>query len=154
LHDGAEVARHRRLEGRFGTSVQLDHYLELLAITPGALVRSLALAQERQRGAWPACYDELWRKIHARVGADEAARQMVDVLFLCREVPASKVELAIRGALAAGAIDGRAVQVLARRAEHTPPGPLTGLDARLAGLERPIPDLADYDRLLGRGGPR
>ena len=32
----------------------LDHYLELLARKPGGLARSLPLAQERDRGAWPA----------------------------------------------------------------------------------------------------
>ena len=56
------VARHERLHGRFGASAQLDHYLELLARKPGALARSLALAQERERGAWPACFDELWTR--------------------------------------------------------------------------------------------
>jgi len=62
-HDGREVARHERLHGRFGTSVQLDHYLELLALKPGALARSLALRQERERGAWPDCFDQLGRGI-------------------------------------------------------------------------------------------
>ena len=50
-HDGREVARHERLHERFGTSAQLDHYLELLKRKPGALARSLALRQERERGA-------------------------------------------------------------------------------------------------------
>jgi hypothetical protein len=149
-HDGREVARHERLHGKFGTSAQLDHYLELLALKPGALARSLALRQERERGRWPECFDQLWQGIRERVGASEAARQMVDVLLLCRELPAAQVELAVRGALAAGAIDGRAVQVLARRAERAQPGPLTDLDARLQAPERAAPDLGDYDQLLAR----
>jgi transposase len=149
-HDGREVARHERLHGRFGTAAQLDHYLELLAIKPGALARSLALRQERERGAWPDCFDQLWRGIQERVGASEAASQMVDVLLLCRELPAAQVELAVRGALAAGALDGRAVQVLARRAERSQPTPLTGLDDRLQTADRPAPDLAGYDQLLAR----
>lgn len=147
-HDGREVARHERLHGKYGTSAQLDHYLELLALKPGALARSLALRQERERGGWPDCFDQLWRGIGERVGASEAARQMVDVLLLCRELPIAQVELAVRGALAAGAIDGRAVQVLARRAERAQPGPLTDLDPRLAAIDRPLPDLAGYDELL------
>ena len=32
---GREVARHERLHGKFGTSAQLDHYLELLAAQAG-----------------------------------------------------------------------------------------------------------------------
>jgi hypothetical protein len=109
------------------------------------------LRQERERGSWPACFDELWLAIEARVGASEAARQLVDVLLLCRELGPARVELAVRGALAAGALDGRAVQVLARRAAstQTTPAPLSGLEPRLAAHARPAPDLADYDQLLG-----
>ena len=48
---------------------------------------------------------------------------MVDVLLLSRELRPARVELAVRGALAAGASDGRAVALLARRAERAePPG--------------------------------
>ncbi len=154
FHDGREVARHERLHGKFGTSAQLDHYLELLALKPGALARSLALRQERERGKWPDCFDQLWQGIQERVGASEAARQMVDVLLLCRELPASRVELAVRGALAAGALDGRAVQVLARRADRAQPRLLSGLDARLAATSRPEPGLSDYDQLLNKEAAR
>ena len=153
-HDGKEVARHERLHGKFATSAQLDHYLELLAHKPGALARSLALRQERERGAWPECFDQLWRGIAARLGASEAARQMVDVLLLCRELGPAQVELAVGGALAAGAHDGRAVQVLARRAERAQPQPLGGLDERLGQTERPQPDLVEYNELLEREAKR
>jgi transposase len=150
-HAGAEVARHERLHGRFGTSAQLDHYLELLARKPGGLERSLALAQERERGAWPEAFDELWAALADRYGRSEAARQMVDVLMLCREHGPDRVALAVRGALAAGAHDGRAVAVLARRAEtaQAAPAPLGDLQPRLGAHARPAPDLTDYDQLLG-----
>jgi transposase len=150
-HRGELVARHERLHGRFGTSAQLDHYLELLARKPGGLERSLPLAQARDRGAWPACFDELWAALAGRYGASEAARQMVDVLMLVREHGPARVELAVRGVLAAGAIDGRAVAVLARRTDTTArPAPrLPGLDARLVAHDRPQPDLAGYDALIG-----
>jgi transposase len=148
-HDGDEVARHGRLDGRYGTCVQLDHYLELLRQKPGALERSLALRQERERGAWPECFDSLWRAIESRVGSSEAARQMVDVLLLCRELPAAQVELAVRGALAAGAHDGRAVALRARRTVRQVPAPLLDLDERLLATARAEPHLTDYDQLLG-----
>jgi transposase len=153
-HDGREVARHPRLQGRFQTSAQLDHYLELLKHKPGALARSLPLAQEREHGHWLACFDELWQAITERVGAAEAARQIVDVLMLCRELGPDRVELAVRGALAAGAHDGRAVAVLARRSERPAPVLLTGLDARLTATARVAPDLAGYDQLLDREAAR
>ena len=150
-HGGAVVARHERLHGRFGTSAQLDHYLELLERKPGGLERSLPLAQERERGAWPGCFDELWAALTDRYGRSEAARQMVDVLLLTREQGPERVVLAVRGALAAGAHDGRAVAVLARRAEsaQTTPAQLADLEPHLAAHARPAPDLADYDQLLG-----
>jgi hypothetical protein len=79
---------------------------------------------------------------------------MVDVLLLCRELGPARVELAVRGALACGAHDGRAVAVPARRSERRRPEPLADLDERLSRSARPEPDLRDYDRLLGRGGER
>ena len=151
-HGGREVARHERLHGKYGTSAQLDHYLELLQRKPGGLEHSVALSQERGRGSWPECFDQLWAALIGRYGRSDAARQMVDVVLLCREHGPARVELAVRGALAAGAIDGRAVALLAHRTSstaHPAPVPLTGLDARLTAHERPAPDLTDYDQLLG-----
>ena len=150
MHRDREVARHERLHGKYGTRAVLDHYLELLARKPGGLARSLPLAQERERGSWPERFDELWSALRARWGQSEADKQMVDVLMLCREHGPARVELAVRGALAAGAIDGRAVAVLARRtAPVMPVQRLDGLEARLQAHDRPEPDLAGYDRLIG-----
>lgn len=149
-HSDRQVAVHERLHGKHGTRATLDHYLELLARKPGALARSLPLAQERDRGTWPQTFDELWSLLRARWGESEADKQMVDVLMLCREHGPATVELAVRGALAAGAIDGRAVGVLARRTGTSAPvARLDGLDARLRAHDRPEPDLAGYDELIG-----
>jgi hypothetical protein len=156
-HGGREVARHERLHGKFGISAQLDHYLELLQRKPGAMEHSLPLAQARERGTWPAAFDELWAALTDRYGRSEAARQMVDVLMLCREHGPERVVLAVRGALAAGAHDGRAIAVLARRAQASsqlPPTPLADLEPRLAAHARPLPDLADYDQLHDRTARR
>ncbi len=63
--------------------------------------------------------------------------------------------LAVGGALAAGAHDGRAVAVLARRATTDPaPAPLADLEPRLAAHDRPLHNLADYDRLRARAAGR
>ena len=152
--DGRPVARHPRLHGRFQTSAQLDHYLELLQRKPGALKGSLPLRQERERGRWPACFDQLWQQIEQRYGASEAARQMVDVLLLCRELGPDRVELAVRGALAAGAHDGRAVALLARKSERPAQLPLFEVPEQLKAATRPQPTLGEYDTLLRRGGAR
>jgi transposase len=154
-HDGREVARHERSYERFAMVATLDHYLDLLRDKPAALAGSLALHQERERGAWPAALDELWAKIADRYGASEAARHMVEVLLLAREVGPEAMIAAAAGALAAGAHDGRAVALLARRAARAPAPALAGLPERLTLTERPAPTLDDYDELLGdRGGAR
>ncbi|MGH2916674.1 MAG: Mu transposase domain-containing protein [Solirubrobacteraceae bacterium] len=151
-HDGKQVAWHERLQGHHQISAKLDHYLDLLQRKPGALARSLALRQERDRGDWPACFDQLWTKIQERSGRQEAARQMVDVLILCREHDAGQVELAVRGALAAGAHDGRAVALLLGRSARPQPAALE-IDAKLAGIGQPPPDdLDQYDELRGPQG--
>jgi transposase len=147
-HQGKSIASHDRLAGRFGVAAQLDHYLELLAHKPGALAGSVALHQERQRGGWPGCLDQFWSALTERYGPSEAARQMVDVLLLAREHGPARVELAVAGALAAGAHDGRAVGVLARRSERPPPAEIKDLPERLAAIQRPEPTLGDYDQLL------
>jgi hypothetical protein len=76
---------------------------------------------------------------------------MVDVLLLCRELGADPVELAVRGALAAGACDGRAVALLARRVERPAAAPLE-LAGPLARVGTAAADLSGYDALLERGG--
>ncbi|HMC95078.1 MAG TPA: IS21 family transposase [Polyangia bacterium] len=147
LADGQLVASHPRLRGSQLRSAGLDHYLELLRDKPGALQHSFALRQEREQGRWPDCFDELWTLLKERVGASEAARQIVDVLLLCRDHDPKVVELAVRGALAAGAIDGRAVALLIDR-KARPPAEAIELPDRLAQHERPAPTLGEYDQLL------
>ena len=150
-HDGKQVAHHERLSGKHQISAKLDHYLDLLQRKPGALARSLALRQQRDRGDWPACFDELWTRIQERSGRQDAARQMVSVLLLCRQHDAEVVELAVRGALAAGAHDGRAVKLLVDRSTRPQP-PVLEIDARLQGIGQPPPDdLAEYDQLRNQG---
>jgi hypothetical protein len=97
------------------------HRRTVQAAQARGLQRSLTLAQERERGAWPGCFDELWAALTDRYGASEAARQMVDVLLLAREHGPARVELAVRGTLAASAVDGRAVAILARRTPTATP---------------------------------
>ena len=50
-HGGERVALHERLQGRFGVPAALDHYLELLRASRVRWSGSLALSQERERGA-------------------------------------------------------------------------------------------------------
>ena len=72
------------------------------------------------------------------------------MLLLCREHGPAPVELAVRGSLAAGAHDGRAVAVLADRQQRPERPALDGLSDRLAQHQRPQPELGEYDQLLER----
>jgi hypothetical protein len=76
------------------------------------------------------------------------------VLLLCREQDADRVELAVRGALTAGAHDGRAVALLARKNQRPAQLPLFEVPERLRARTRPAPTLGEYDALLQRGGAR
>ena len=83
-----------------------------------------------------------WAALGARWSESEADAQMVDVLMLVRERGSARVELVVRGALAAGQIDGRTVAILSRRTTAAAPVPrLDGLDARLQDHERLEPRL-------------
>lgn len=149
---GETIAAHPRSQGRFGVFASLGHYAPLLQRKPGALAGSVALAQGRESGSWPRCFDQLWEKIAERTTPTEAARQMVDVLMLCGELGAEQVEPAVAGALAAGAHDGRAVALLARKATRRAPSEIGGLAPGLIRSSAPEPGLAEYDQLLGVAG--
>jgi hypothetical protein len=149
---GAEqIARWERCWEPFGERLDLDHYLEVLHHKPQALWRSLPLRQAQQSGRWPDAYTEMFLKLKERLGESAAARQMVDVLLLHRRHPAEVVHQAVAGALAAGAVDGRAVAVLIRRAAEGG-RQLAVLDlGDLDVYRRPPPEVGPYDQLL-RGG--
>ena len=67
---------------------------------------------------WPDCFDRLWAALSDRYGRSDAARQMVDVrVALPRARAPSRSRWRSAARSTAGAIDGRAVAVLARRAE-------------------------------------
>ena len=148
-HCGKEVASHERLFGRFETRARLDHYLELLRQKPGALEGSLALSQERAAGDFPESLELLWQEITKRHGRSEAARQMVELLMLCRSHDPREVARAAATALTAGAIEGRAVEVMLRgRPPEKIPGKLAGLGPALTLHDRPPPDLSPYEKLM------
>jgi transposase len=147
---GKQVARHPRLWGKFGWHLDLDHYLELLHVKPGALGRSLPLRQARERGTWPAVYDTLWSGLRARHGDSNGTREVLDVLLLHREYSAADVEMAVRLALEYGCHDAAAIDVLVRQLTHGEPtaAPLTELGG-LARYNRPVRPVCDYNQLLG-----
>jgi hypothetical protein len=61
VFDGRAVAaRHQRIVSKFGQSVQLDHYLEVLKTKPRALPGSTALARARESGVFTNAHEAFW----------------------------------------------------------------------------------------------
>ena len=132
----------------------LDHYLELLARKPGAL-GAFAAAGPGTR-PWELAGDasmSCGSALRARWGESEADRQMVDVLMLCREHgPATR--RARRPRRARGRRDrrtrGRGARPTHRARPRRRPGS-TGSKPGSQAHDRPEPDLAGYDQLIGGG---
>jgi transposase len=150
-HDGHCVARHERCYGRQQEVLDLEHYLDVLEHKPGALLGSKPLAQWRQLGRWPASYDRFWQGLMERYGRQRGTKELIALLQLGRSYGQEKLRAAIEAALALGCGDSAAVHYLlsADQLERATPAPLAV--GALAAFERPLPGVADYDRLLVGG---
>lgn len=168
------TARHRRLTRRYDYRDELDHYLEILLVKPGALAGSTALAQARADGGFTGVHDQFWAAARAAHGHAEGTRALIEVLLLHRRLPAAAVLAGMTAALAAGSTSPDVVAIEARKANHdTQAGdqsPAAGEDdlAELIGQTgatdqsfglpvpvwpqdtRPMPSVAAYDQLLSR----
>ena len=147
-HSGRRVARHERCHRRRQHVLDLEHYLDVLSHKPGALAGSKPLAQWREAGRWPPCYDELWHRLLTRHGKQNGTRAMVAVVRLGREFGHDALRVAITTAVSLGACDVAAVRYLLTEAglrKGQPPAIDVG---ELARYDRPLPTMADYDVLL------
>jgi len=148
-HGGQVVARHDRLQESQGEALQLDHYLEVLRYKPGAFAQSKPLAQARAQGQWPPEYEQLWQALQARLGEAQGTRQLIEVLLLHRQHDPVAVHRAVREALALGAMELSAIELLVRRSQPQAEAvvPLEALgELQRYGTPRER-DLSVYDRL-------
>jgi transposase len=144
---GTVVARHAR--GLKGDEVlALDHYLEVLAVKPGALAGSTALARVRAAGSFDRAHERFWAEARRRAGDRDGTRALIEVLLLHRVLPGAQVAAGIDRALAAGSTDPTVVAIEARRAGETGAGVVVPLGEGLSRFDRPAPSIADYDQLL------
>lgn len=149
-HQGRLIAQHERLYGRYQISAQLDHYLELLRKKPGALKGALPLAQAREKGQWPATYDNLWKIFIHKLGQTSGTQAMLDVLFLHRHYSIQEVHTAVEWTLAMGGGYQIAMIELLIRQHQGQPVVLDPLhqNTYLKSYDRTISSTLCYDTLL------
>jgi hypothetical protein len=146
--DGRQlVASHPRLVAKKTESLMLDHYLEVLAIKPGAMLGATALARARASGAFTDDHEDYWRAARRRLGDQHGTRALVEVLLAHRILPADAVRAGIRAALTVGVLDPAVVIVEARRAVDDRPAVVVPIGV-LDRYDRPPPSIDRYDQLL------
>jgi transposase len=144
------VARHARAHGKGAQVLDLDHYLEVLHVKPGALAGASALVAARKARVFTATHQRFWDVARRKLGDRDGTRALIDVLLLQRTMDAGLVAAGIERALVAGVVDPEVVAVEARRS-LVRPGPVEVLAPGLAAFDRPTPSVAHYDDLLGVG---
>lgn len=146
--DGATtVAWHAR--ARKGDEIlDLDHYLEVLAYKPGALLTSTPLVAARRAGAFGPAHQQFWDLARRRLGDRDGTRALIELLLAQRSVGAAPISRAIERMLAVGVIDPAVVIVEARRQHELPNIAPVPIAATLTTFDRPRPSLAGYDELL------
>jgi hypothetical protein len=167
------VARHERLTHRWHYRDDLDHYLEILKVKPGALAGSTALAQARSAGSFTTVHDAFWAAARTAHGDAAGTRALIEVLLLHRRMDHTTVLAGISAVLQAGSTSPDLVAIEARNAagagaqvHETSPEPGTGQDttadstgATVISLPvrqalrpdpRPLPSVDIYDQLLKR----
>jgi transposase len=147
-HEGVCVARHQRCYSRQQQILDLEHYLDVLRKKPGALAGSTPLAQWRQAGRWPECFDHLWQALNARHGRQEGTRQMIELLSLGTSEGWDHLRAAVEQALALGCQDVAAIRHLLVAGRLAKPAVADIEVGVLARYERPQPVLSSYDQLL------
>lgn len=144
---GRRVAAHQRALGRHVEVLDLDHYLEVLKVKPGALPGATALAQAKAAGSFTPTHQAYWDTARRVRGDAAGTRALIEVLLAHRTLPATALLAAMDTAVAAGVVDPQAVLIDARRHAGEQVAPVIPLPA-LARYDRPAPTLTDYDQLL------
>jgi transposase len=151
-HDGRCVARHERCYQRQQQVLELEHYLDVLYLKPGALAGSRPLEQQRRAGLWPDSFDQIWQSLMDRHGKQSGTRQMIELLKLVRQHGQARLQQAIEKALATGCTDPAAVRHLLHAGELNHVA-CEAIDVGfLERYERPLPVMNEYDQLLMAGG--
>ena len=157
IYDNQRVASHERCYGRGHEILDLAHYLDVLERKPGAMAGSTPLEQWRQAGLWPECLgarvesalDRIWAQLEQRHGRGKGTRQMIGLVRegLAKGWP--RLIAAVEEALRLGVSDEAAVlHILNMPDAEQRRQYAVALAEELRQFERPMPVMAEYDRLL------
>ena len=144
------VASHPRSQ-KGEENLVLDHYLEVLAIKPGALPGATALARARSGGTFTPVHERFWAEARKRQGDREGTRALIEVLLLHRTMAAAAVTEGMEAALACGSTSAAVVAIEARRSCQAGQVPVP-IGQGLARFDRPKPSTKAYDQLLEGSG--
>jgi hypothetical protein len=125
----------------------LDHYLEVLAVKPGALRNATALARARAAGAFTDSHDRFWTAARRRLGERDGTKALIEVLLAHRTMSADAVIAGMDAALEVDSVDPAVVAIEARKAAEGSTAPALPI-GELARFDRPKPTLTRYDDLL------
>lgn len=148
IYSGSTVVAHHARGLKGDEVLTLDHYLEVLAIKPGALAGATALARARAAGSFGPTHERFWTDARRRLGDRDGTKALIEVLLLHRTLPATQVAKGIDRALKAGSVDPAVVAIEARRAAETAESVVIPLGEGLGRFDRPAPSIAPYDQLL------
>jgi hypothetical protein len=140
------VASHPRAVAKGFEALTLDHYLEVLALKPGALPNATALARARACGAFTETHQRFWDTARRRLGDRDGTKALIDVLLAHRQLAADAVIAGVDAALSVSSVDPAVVLIEARRAQR--PDAAVVPIGTLARFDRPTPTLTRYDQLL------
>ena len=149
-YDHQCAAHHERCYGRGHQILNLEHYLDVLEKKPGAMANSTPLQQWRQAGRWPACLDRIWDRLEQRLGKSHGTREMITLVRTGSVSGWERLIAAVEEALRIGVTDAAAVLHIMRM-----PDPderrryAIALAEELAQFERAMPEMDEYDLLLG-----
>jgi transposase len=148
-HDNQCAARHPRCYGRGHQILNLEHYLDVLERKPGAMAGSTPLQQWRQAGRWPECLDRIWRQLEQRLGKSAGTREMITLVRAGSVSGWGRLIAAVEETLRLGVTDAAAVLHILRMPDLDERRHYAiALAEELAGFERPMPVMDEYDLLL------
>ena len=94
----------------------LDHYLEVLAVKPGAMRNATALARARSSEAFTQTHERFRDLARRRLGERPVTKALIEVLLAHRTMPATAVIAGMDAGMAVGSVDPAVVTIEARKA--------------------------------------